>query len=70
GLRTAEGVGWEEATDVQRDLAALWEGTGWAVVAGGRIRLTAAGWLLLDRLAVDFAAAGEVSGDAPSARAR
>jgi oxygen-independent coproporphyrinogen-3 oxidase len=70
GLRTAEGVAWEDATAVQRDLAALWEGSGWAVVAGGRIRLTAAGWLVLDRLAVDFTAAGEVSGDAPPARAR
>ena len=60
GLRTVEGVPAEAAGAVQRELAALWEARGWARVAGGRIRLTPEGWLLLDRLAVDFAHAGQV----------
>lgn len=57
GLRTDLGFPLEEATEVQRDLAGLWAARGWAEVGEGRVRLTAEGWLLLDRLAVDFAAA-------------
>ena len=35
----------------------LWRREGWADLSGGRVRLTAAGWLLLDGLAVDLAGA-------------
>jgi oxygen-independent coproporphyrinogen-3 oxidase len=59
GLRTDLGFPLEDAGEVQRDLAGLWAARGWAEVGEGRIRLTAEGWLLLDRLAVDFAAAAE-----------
>jgi oxygen-independent coproporphyrinogen-3 oxidase len=59
GLRTDLGFPLAEAGEVQRDLAVLWAERGWAEVGAGRIRLTAEGWLLLDRLAVDFAAAAE-----------
>ncbi|MBW3630078.1 MAG: radical SAM family heme chaperone HemW [Gemmatimonadetes bacterium] len=58
-LRTDLGFPVAEATPVQLDLARLWEGAGWAQTAEDRVRLTAEGWLLLDRLALDFAAAGE-----------
>ena len=33
-----------------------WRGAGWAEVEEGRVRLTAEGWLLLDRLAVELEA--------------
>lgn len=56
GLRTADGVSMDEVGAVQRDLAACWVGEGWAKFDGGRIRLSPSGWLLLDRLAVDFSA--------------
>jgi oxygen-independent coproporphyrinogen-3 oxidase len=59
GLRTDLGFPLEDASEVQRDLAGLWVARGWAEVGEGRIRLTAEGWLLLDRIAVDFAAAAE-----------
>jgi oxygen-independent coproporphyrinogen-3 oxidase len=59
GLRTDLGFPLEDAGEVQRDLAGLWSARGWAEVGEGRIRLTAEGWLLLDRLAVDFAAAAQ-----------
>lgn len=61
GLRTTEGIVESEMGQVQRDLSRLWAQCGWAEFGDGRIRLTAEGWLLLDRLAVDFAAAGEAS---------
>jgi hypothetical protein len=51
----------EDATPVQLDLARLWEGGGLATIDGERIRLTAEGWLLLDRLAVDFASAARAA---------
>jgi oxygen-independent coproporphyrinogen-3 oxidase len=56
-LRTDLGYPVADASTTQLDLARLWEGQGWAVVGAERVRLTADGWLLLDRLAVDFAAA-------------
>lgn len=59
GLRTTQGVPERELNRVQRDLAGLWVERGWAGVEQGAVRLTADGWLLLDRLAVDLAAAGE-----------
>ena len=62
-LRTDLGFPVGNATPVQLDLARLWEGAGLATLDGERVRLTADGWLLLDRLAVDFAAA---AGSAPA----
>lgn len=61
GLRTDAGYPLDAAAELQRDLAALWAVRGLARLDDERIRLTAEGWLLLDRLAVDFAAAGELA---------
>lgn len=61
GLRTTRGLPLSGMSEVQRDLARLWMGRGWAHDEGGVIRLTAEGWLLLDRLAVDLAAASSAA---------
>lgn len=55
-LRTDAGFPIEQADDAQIALAAAWERQGWAESEAGRVRLTASGWLLLDRLALDFSA--------------
>lgn len=55
GLRTTLGI--DLASPAQSRLAEDWHGRGWAIVDRGRVRLTPRGWLLLDRLAVDLAAA-------------
>ncbi|MGH7553772.1 MAG: radical SAM family heme chaperone HemW, partial [Longimicrobiales bacterium] len=52
GLRTTTGLA--AATPAQDRLAQVWSGSGWADLAEGRVRLTPRGWLLLDRLAVEF----------------
>jgi oxygen-independent coproporphyrinogen III oxidase len=57
GLRTDHGHRVE--TDAERRLADAWVERGWAAVDGDVVRLTAEGWLLLDRLAVEMAAARE-----------
>ena len=57
GLRTSDGLALEELGGGAVGLAERWEGDGLAITAGGRVRLTAAGWLLLDRLAVELDAA-------------
>jgi coproporphyrinogen III oxidase-like Fe-S oxidoreductase len=54
GLRTRHGVPEPEPGSRRALLVASWVGRGLAVSDGGRVRLTPAGWLLLDRLAVDF----------------
>jgi oxygen-independent coproporphyrinogen-3 oxidase len=57
GLRAAAGLtrsGWSLA---QEQLAARWVEEGWAELTPAVVRLTPAGWLLLDRLAVEFDAA-------------
>lgn len=59
GLRTDRGYPLSAASPGQRELAETWEREGWARTEGGVLRLTARGWLLLDRLAVELAAAGE-----------
>jgi oxygen-independent coproporphyrinogen-3 oxidase len=63
GLRTDLGYELARANGAQRELARLWAARGWAGIGDGAVRLTAEGWLLLDRLAVDFAAAGEMLAD-------
>lgn len=53
-LRTRAGlarVGW---TAAQESLVESWVDRGWAEYTAGGVRLTPAGWLLLDRLAVEF----------------
>lgn len=51
-LRTADGA--ELRSAEQQDLAEAWQAKGWARCDDSRVRLTAAGWLLLDRLAMEF----------------
>jgi oxygen-independent coproporphyrinogen-3 oxidase len=60
GLRAANGLartGWSADQEL---LAARWLEAGWAVLTPSALRLTPAGWLLLDRLAVEFDAAASV----------
>jgi oxygen-independent coproporphyrinogen-3 oxidase len=56
-LRTDAGFVLDSATAAQRALADGWARRGWATISGGILRLAPDGWLLLDRLAVDLAAA-------------
>lgn len=67
-LRTDLGFPLDEAGEGQRALAVRWEERGWARLHRGAILLTAEGWLLLDRLAVDFAGAADAPAE-PAARA-
>lgn len=70
-LRRREGLALEGLSGAQQERAALWQQHGWARVDGAGIRLTAEGWLRLDRLAVELdglAAAGSL--DAPIAASR
>jgi oxygen-independent coproporphyrinogen-3 oxidase len=57
-LRTDRGVDEGTLAEKARGLVAAWLGEGWAVEEKGRVRLTATGWLLLDRLAVALDEAG------------
>lgn len=57
-LRTAEGLQAGALTAAQADLAGRWCAAGWADLRTDRLRLTAEGWLLLDRLVVELAGAG------------
>ena len=54
GLRTGTGVA--GLSEAQLALAETWRRAGWAELSGRRVRLTARGWLLLDRLVVDLEA--------------
>lgn len=54
GLRSDVGLAAGALTGAQQETVRGWEGAGWAEQAGGRVRLTRAGWLLLDRLAVEL----------------
>lgn len=60
-LRDAAGLPREGWSPAQERLAARWVEEGWAVSATGPLRLTPRGWLLLDRLAIEFDAAAEPS---------
>jgi oxygen-independent coproporphyrinogen III oxidase len=57
GLRTDDGLPDEGWAPAQERALGAWEEAGWATRAARRLRLTAAGWLLLDRLVVDLDAA-------------
>lgn len=59
GLRTRRGLSREGWSEAQARLAADWVARGWAEPVENGIRLTAAGWLLLDRLTLDFDTAAE-----------
>ncbi len=61
GLRTDLGYPLEHATSAQHAMAADWSRRGLARLSDGRLRLSADGWLLLDRLALDLTRAGEAS---------
>ncbi|MFL5541817.1 MAG: hypothetical protein ACJ8J0_22715, partial [Longimicrobiaceae bacterium] len=58
-LRTDAGWPLADAGEAERRLAETWVAQGWAEVRDDVLRLTAEGWLLLDRLAVDMADAAE-----------
>jgi oxygen-independent coproporphyrinogen-3 oxidase len=58
-LRTDQGWPMHGASADERQLAELWAGQGWARETDGVLKLTADGWLLLDRLAVEMAEAAE-----------
>lgn len=63
-LRTRAGIAAGTLSEAQASMLRTWETRGWAESAGDgdRVRLTAEGWLLLDRLAVELdAAAGVVA---------
>lgn len=57
-LRTSAGWPSSEASPAQMELADRWRRAGLADVSADRVRLTALGWLELDRLAVDLDSAG------------
>jgi oxygen-independent coproporphyrinogen-3 oxidase len=58
GLRTRSGVAVTGLTRAQAALAERWTRHGWGISQGDRFRLTAEGWLLLDRLSVEMESAG------------
>lgn len=60
-LRTDGGLPLRDTTEAQRRLAATWTERGWARVGDGVLRLSADGWLLLDRLAVELASAADAA---------
>ena len=60
GLRTDTGVREGGLGETARALVESWIREEWALRQDGRIRLTASGWLLLDRLAVELDEAGDV----------
>lgn len=53
-LRTREGIVMPEATSPPGRVGLRWRDLGLAVIDQGRLRLTAEGWLVLDRLAVEW----------------
>lgn len=54
GLRTRRGMPLRVLSHEQWALASEWEARGWALPAVQRLQLSAKGWLLLDRLALDL----------------
>ena len=57
GLRTHSGVALERLSERQLSLTRAWASRGWGVTQADAFRLTAEGWLLLDRLSVEIASA-------------
>jgi oxygen-independent coproporphyrinogen-3 oxidase len=60
-LRTARGLSIEAFTPEELGRVERWRAAGWAELAADRVRLTPAGWLVLDGLAVDLATAAIAS---------
>ena len=54
GLRTGLGLRLEDLADPQGVIVQSWVQEGWSVLENGRVRLTAEGWLLLDRLTLEL----------------
>ena len=54
GLRTGLGLRLEDLADPQGVIVQSWVQEGWSVLENGRVRLTAEGWLLLDRLTLEI----------------
>ena len=54
GLRTRSGVPLSRLSDRQAQLTQLWARQGWGMTQDDMFRLTAEGWLLLDRLSVEM----------------
>ena len=54
GLRTNDGLALDLLSPAQRSKVGEWERRGLAAVSDGLVRLTAQGWLLLDRLVVEL----------------
>jgi oxygen-independent coproporphyrinogen-3 oxidase len=69
GLRTSRGVRLDAAGPTVCGLAEGWAAGGLARLDGEWLRLTAEGWLLLDRLAVDLASAADADDAAPASAA-
>jgi oxygen-independent coproporphyrinogen-3 oxidase len=65
-LRTAAGTSLAALSAEARRLVEEWGRAGLAAVADDRAHLTAEGWLLLDELAVDLDAAGDVPAASPA----
>jgi oxygen-independent coproporphyrinogen-3 oxidase len=61
GLRTKRGISLQDLPRSVRDRGARWEQSGLAVVEGDVLRLTSAGWLVMDRLTVELDSDLEVS---------
>jgi len=55
GLRTDRGI---PATELSPEVYRPWQQAGWAEASGGRVRLTAEGWLRLDALVASAATPG------------
>lgn len=56
GLRTADGVPWDEVETAGREARIeAWRAEGWIVGDVDRLRLTPQGWLRLDPLAAEIA---------------
>jgi len=70
GLRTSGGLALDGWGEEARGRAMSWIDRGLATQRGGRVRLTAEGWLLLDGLALEFDAAGNEAPYAPPVRGR
>jgi oxygen-independent coproporphyrinogen-3 oxidase len=62
GLRTRRGIELARFGIPERAVAS-WIGAGRAVLAGGRLRLTSRGWLLLDELVTELSARDDEAGD-------
>lgn len=60
-LRTDRGLPLRRANAAQRELAAEWVRFGWATATADTLRLTADGWLLLDRLALELSLAASAA---------